>query len=218
MPPCVRYHAGRGWLVCGLWPLSATVTAWPRPPGTSPPSVHVLALGEAGLPRPEWDGQSKRTFGSLADCGAVVALGDPTLGFPSHLCEGLADAVAIWSRRPGLVLAAMTKVDALAGRAGVIDHLAPRRAIVWPDTDPEGLAAGHKLLDHLKERRVSRALQLDRTHNDPAEWSAAYGQPCLDPADFDRLAGAFAEDGQPRAEADRLAVMQLDNLKRDIFV
>ena len=211
-PPTLRWHDREQLLVVGLWPLDATYAAWPILPEDDPSAVHCIAIGEEGRKRrpDRWDGTDKRTYGQLADAGAILALGDPKdTAVPVHIVEGLADALAIYSRRRGLVLAAITTVHAVLNRLGVLGRLYGCRALIWPDMDGPGLESTSKLAEGLKAAGITHAIAQDDEARDPADWSARQGWPDIDTDAFAENAGRFLDEGHPPAEADRLAVHTL---------
>ena len=213
----IRYHASEQLIVTGLWSLDVIRTAWSGLPTDPPSAVHCIAIDEAGRKRypTRWTDErghqhDKRTYGQITETGAVLALGDPeALGDPVHIVEGVADALAVWARRPGLVLAAITRVHAILNRAGVLARLYRHRAIIWPDQDGPGLESADRLADALKAAGIAHAIQRDDQHKDPADWSACEGWPDIGTDDFAETAGRFLDESQPPAEADRLAVHTL---------
>ena len=210
--PTLRWHDRKQLLVVGLWPLDAICAAWPILPADAPPAVHCIAIDEVGRKRRplRWEGTDKRTYGQLTDAGAILALGDPSdTAAPVHIVEGLADALAVYSRRCGLVLAAITTVHAILNRPGVLGRLYGCRALVWPDQDGPGLASASKLTEGLKAAGIAHCIAQDDEALDPADWSARQGWPDLDADAFTETAGRFLDEGQPPAEADRLAVHTL---------
>ena len=210
-PPLTLRYRDR-LIVAGLWPLDAIRVAWPDLPKGEPAAVHCVAIDEAGRKRrpDRWEGDDKRTYGPIADSGAILALGDPNdTDAPVHLVEGLADALAVYSRQRGLVLAAITTVHAILNRPGVLGRLYGCRALLWPDQDDSGLESSSKLAGGLKVRGITHAIAHDDEATDPADWSARQGWPDLDADAFTETAGRFLDEGQPPAEADRLAVHTL---------
>ena len=181
-------------------------------PKGGPPPVHCVAIDEEGRKRhpDRWEGTDKRTYGSITDTGAILALGDPgDTAAPIHIVEGLADALAVYSRRRGLVLAAITSVHAILNRPGVLDRLYGYRALIWPDMDGPGLESARKLADGLRAAGITNAIAQDDEDTDPADWSARQGWPNIDADAFTETAGRFLDEGQPPDEADRLAVHTL---------
>ena len=225
-PPAIRYHTSEQLIVTGLWSLDAIRTAWPRLPTDPPPAVHCIAIDEEGRKRypPRWTDErghqhDKRTYGQITDTGAGLALGDPeAVADPVHICEGVADALAIYSRRPGLVLASITTVTAVISRLGVFRRIYDsRRAYIWSDIDAnqQGQDAGAQLAEALKAVGLTTATATGGEGQDPAQWSAELGWPVLDPDQFAESAGKFLDDGQPLAEADRIAIYTLTTTQGD---
>ena len=212
LPPTLRWHNREQLLVAGLWPLDVIQDAWPEMPKGDPPAVHCVAIDEEGRKRRplRWEGTDKRTYGQLADAGAILALGDPgDTAAPVHIVEGLADALAVYSRQRGLVLAAITTVHAVLNRPGVLGRLYGHRVLIWPDMDGPGLESARKLADGLRAAGITYAIAQDDEATDPADWSARQGWPDIDADAFAEIAGRFLDEGQPPDEADRLAVHTL---------
>ena len=211
-PPALRWHDREKLLVAGLWPIGAIQDAWPEIPEDNPPAVHCIAIDEEGRKRhpTRWVGDDKRTYGCISGPGAILALGDPgDTDEPVHIVEGLADALAVYSRRCGLVLATITTVHAILNRPGVVSRLYGHRVLIWPDQDSPGLESANKLAEGLKAAGITHSIAQDDEALDPADWSARQGWPEFDPDTFTETAGRFLDAGQPPAEADRSAVHTL---------
>ena len=209
-PPALRYRDH--FIVAGLWSLDSIRAAWPELPEGDPTAVHCIAIDEEGRKRhpDRWAGTDKHSYGPITDTGAILALGDPSdTDAPVHIVEGLADALAVYSRRSGLVLAAIMTVHAVLNRPGVLSRLYGCRALVWPDQDGPGLESAGKLAEGLKAAGITHAVAYDDDATDPADWSARQGWPEFDPYTFAETAGRFLDEGQPPAEADRSAVHTL---------
>ena len=216
-PSVIRYHVGKRYIVAALWPIDAIRAAWPAGPAGEPPAVAVCAIDERGSKRyrQPWDGD-KRSYGPITETGALLALGDPeVLDEEVHICEGIADALAIYARQSGLVLASITKVNAILNRQGVRTRLAARRVRDWHDRDANhaGQDASERLTQALKEAGIHPIVAALGEHGDPADWSAALGWPLIDAAHFDEEAGKHYETNPP-AEADRLAIHALTSKQR----
>ncbi len=127
-------HTGAGSMVALLAPPGAWAESWPDLPEAT--AVEIIAIdydGKPALDRPkELGGLGKRTLGNKA--GSVFLVGNPRLGEidqPVRVTEGVADALALASRFPGLAVATMGDAGMktrelaswLAGvEAGVIIH------------------------------------------------------------------------------------------------
>lgn len=213
-PPAIRYHVHEQLIVAALWPLSTLRAAWPQFPQGEPPAVALCAIDEEGRKRPcqRWEGDDKKTLGRPAETGSVLALGDPNgQGTPVHVVEGVADALAVYARQPGLVLSSITRIHAIRTRPGVLMRMAGHRVELWPDHDDngEGQASGARLAEQLAAWGIPHAIHDLSPHNDPADFAAAHPFISLDPLQFAECAGRFQDAGHPLAEADRLAVHQL---------
>ena len=132
-------HTGAGSIIALMAPRASWTAAWPGLP--NPQAVHLVAINADGTPamdRPaDSGGLGKRTIGSTTQ--AIVLIGCPEAAGdyePVRVAEGLADAVAIASRYPGIVVATMG--TALMSDLGLAAWLAtaPRGVIVHSDNDP----------------------------------------------------------------------------------
>lgn len=212
-PPAIRYHTRERLIVAALWPLAALRATWPQLPEGEPPAVALCAIDDQGRKRPcqRWQGDDKKTLGRPAESGCVLALGDPNGQTPVHVAEGVADALAVYARQPGLVLSSITRIHAIRTRPGVLRRMAGCRVHLWPDHDAngEGQASGARLAEQLQAWGIPHTIHDLSPHNDPADFAAAHPFISLYPSEFAECAGRFQDAGQPLAEADRLALHQL---------
>ena len=132
-------HTGAGSIIALMAPRASWTAAWPGLP--NPQAVHVVAITADGTPamdRPaDSGGLGKRSIGSTSQ--AMVLIGCPEAAGdyePVRVAEGLADALAIASRYPGIVVATMG--TALMSDPGLAAWLATaaRGVIVHSDNDP----------------------------------------------------------------------------------
>ena len=175
--------------------------------------VHIDAEGAPALDKPAAaDGLSKRSYGVRQ--GAVCILGDPR---PENavgliLVEGLADALALASRYPETV----ATVGGISGMQAdrLIDWLAAWPSVtLYADDDPDGIDGARRLRRLLAHRGLNITVYtLGGGHNDPGEFAA--DNPLAD-VDLDaarEFAGDLTDEGLPRWEAARLAMMTVGPL------
>ena len=223
-PPAIRWHEAKGLIVAASWALDDIRASWPHLPKAPPVALHRIAIDGEGYKRypPEWNedepdpekwSQDKRDLGHKS--AGVFALGDPeALGDPVHIVEGVADALAIYSRWPGLVFAGLgtTGMIHIADHPSVAARLANRRVLIHADEDEngEGLKAAKAL--HAALAWTTRGIRR-YPEGDPADWSTSQEWPALDPAHFAEQSGRFLDSSEPIHEADRLALYLLTQSK-----
>lgn len=119
--------------------------------------VHVRTDGRPGLGKPDRTGKriDKRSLAPMT--GAAVTFRWDDSGSGVHVCEGLADALAVAARQTGAVVAVLS-----SSLSRIADPLAEHGApvVAWPDRndrDGAGLVAAHKLVTTLVGRgRIAR--------------------------------------------------------------
>ena len=202
-------HQGAGAIVASFAPVDEWAERWPYlPTPTCIELVHLDADGLPALDRPADDeGLQKRSYGIRQ--GAVCLLGDPrpesAVGL--EIVEGLADALALASRSPETA-AAIGGVSGLQADR-LLEWLSRWSSVtVYADDDPDGIASARRLRRLLAHRGLEVGVYtLTGDHNDPGDYAAANP---LDDVDMD-AAREFAQDleqeGLPRWEAARLAMM-----------
>ena len=92
-----------------------------------------------------------------------------------NIVEGVADALAVYSREPGAVLATLGTSARLASKEDVIDWLCTRETWLYPDNDEnkaseKGTAA---LIDCIKVKSPDAKLfrvNSKAVDDDPGEW------------------------------------------------
>ena len=175
--------------------------------------MHLDAEGLPALDKPaEEGGLGKRSYGIRQ--GAVCLLGDPgpesAVGLV--IVEGLADALALASRSPETA-AAVGGVSGLQADR-LLDWLSRWSGVtVYADDDPDGVDSARRLRRLLAHRGLETGVYtLTGGHNDPGDYAA--DNP-LEDVDMD-AAREFAQDleqeGLPRWEAARLAMMAVGPL------
>ena len=160
-----------GWDYATGWPLSRE----------SIQAVHLVHIDEEGSPREIRLGNTttnKHSCGLMSDCFSLIS-GPKSVKIASQdgiisVCEGLKDALAIFSEKGHTVLA-------MIGTAGfrneaTVEYLAKRQGTVyiWPDGDEAGRKAARKLRDALrgKGKHDVNVLPLPDGH-DPALYISA---------------------------------------------
>lgn len=188
--PCgVRYGVGWRNKEIGQKPYIIALCASPHAFAAAQPENPELAPFKARFHvcwiNPDGSGIDKRTYGTFGDSDncAVVLLGDPNSD-QVFVCEGLADALSIYSSRYGAVIASLTTPSVLC-KSKTLQYLCHDDRVVhmYPDNDESGLDSGKALV-----REVVKAggqyLFYDRADaSDPAE--AAQRQPFPEVQGFD---------------------------------
>ena len=223
LPSCIRWlpagllsqqHQGAGAIVAAFAPHDEWAERWPHLP--NPTCIELVHLDAEGLPtldKPaEEGGLGKRSYGIRQ--GAVCLLGDPgpesAVGL--LIVEGLADALALASRSPETA-AAVGGVSGLQADR-LLDWLSRWSGVtVYADDDPDGVDSARRLRRLLAHRGLETSVYtLAGDHNDPGDYAA--DNP-LEEVDMD-AAREFAQDleqeGLPRWEAARLAMMAVGPL------
>lgn len=202
-------HLGVGAIIAPFAPPERWLDSWPRlPVPTGVELVHLDLGGMAVLDRPEsQEGLSKRSYGIRQ--GAVCLLGDPRPDTAPGLTmvEGLADALSLAARYP-------ETVAAVGGVSGLMTDLPVdwlsrwARLSVYADDDHAGVEAARRIRRQLGQHNIAiNAYTLSGSHNDPAAFAEdnPLGDVDLDVArDF---AADLEQEGLPRWEAARLALL-----------
>ena len=223
LPSCIRWlpagllsqqHQGAGAIVAAFAPHDEWAERWPYLPNpTCIELVHLDAEGLPALDKPaEEGGLGKRSYGIRQ--GAVCLLGDPRPESAVGLVivEGLSDALALASRSPETA-AAVGGVSGLQADR-LMDWLSRWSSVtVYADDDPDGVDSARRLRRLLAHRGLETSVYtLAGEHNDPGDYAA--DNP-LEDVDMD-AAREFAQDlvqeGLPRWEAARLAMMAVGPL------
>ena len=129
----------------------ATRLAIPLPTPGKIELIHITVDGERGR---DVGGLSKRTHGSLP--AAVLVLNQGWLGsrFPVHVTEGVADGLAIASRKRGsvIVTGGTSGLKGLAnGPTELVRTAGSAEIWIWPDGDDPGRAAGNTLVKAVQD-------------------------------------------------------------------
>ena len=203
VPDCIRYHAGKGFILAALYPIGHK--------GEVPDCVHKIEIDQRG--NQKGGKGNKKTPGDLAK--SVFRLGYGKTG-RVYVCEGLADALALYSRFSGVVLSPMGAVSNIANRPGLLEYLRDREVVICCDLDikPDGSTPGQDAGEILKDVLLSRCTKRVKlvtkydSGKDPADEARARGFPQIDQYDFDEVAGKLLEL-YDMSEADRRAILTL---------
>ena len=216
VPPAIRWHSGRGLIVCGVFSLNAWGTD--GIPKGEPVAVQLVAIDQNGQKRYVL-GKNKDlrrcSYGPVS--AGVFILGDPT-SERVNIVEGVADALAVYSREPGAVLATLGTSSTLPNKPDVIDWLCTRETWLYPDNDANkasepGTAA---LINAIKVKspdakvfKVSpRALG-----DDPGEWAKKTPFAEIERYDLEEKKGILFDSGLSWGESDRMAVQHFNGEK-----
>ena len=214
VPPAIRWTRYRGGaIVAGVFPLKA----WGKDgiPKGEPVAVQVLAIDTGGNKRFCLGPNKDLNKCSYGDVGAgVFLLGDPTHQ-RVNIVEGVADALAVYSREPGAVLATLGSNAKLTNMPDVIDWLCTRETWLYPDNDEnkaseKGTAA---LIDCIKVKSPdAKVLKVNAraVGDDPGEWAKRTPFAEIERYDFEEKSGILFESGLAWGEAARLAVQHFN--------
>ena len=167
MPDAIRFHPDRCYIVCCVANLENWLSAFPKTP--KPQAVHVIAINPHGTKRypAKWDGANKRTYGRVYGCGFFLARSPNSDRF--NICEGVNDALAIYQRESGAVIATLTTFSKLTNYPSLIKHIAARNPVIFPDMDAAGKTATDKLTRALHRAGATVKIRLGREGDDPAD-------------------------------------------------
>ena len=208
VPPAIRFHRSRGLIIGGVFSLGA----WGKDgkPEGEPVAVQALAIDENGENRYclGKDKLRRRSYGPVSAGGFL--LGDPNSARVS-IVEGVADALAVYSREPGAVLATLGTYSGLIDRAGVINWLCTKQTFLYSDPDSAGDRGVAALVDSIKSRRADAVVRHPspegRYQGDPADWAKDTPFPHIGRYEFSERSGIFHDSGLAWGEADRMAIL-----------
>ena len=210
VPPAIRWSRYRGGaIVAGVFPLN--VWGSDGAPFALPVAVQLIAIDRNGNKRnalgPNND-LDKCSYGEVS--AGVFILGDPT-SERVNICEGVADALAVYSREPGAVLATLGTSTTLANKADVIDWLCARETWLYSDNDKAGDKGTEVLIDRIKVKSPGAVVRKpkSKTFGDPGEWAEKTPFADIEKYDFDEKSGIFYDSGLAWGEANRIAVQTL---------
>ena len=205
-------------------PLSAWGDAYPHLPKPEPLKTQFQALwiDLRGNPVEQKDGGDKRTYGIFGgvDDSAVLCTSNPSSDRVS-VAEGVADALSIYSRRDGAVLATLGKPGGLCDKLHALESLAldGRDVTIFEDNDrspdpkkQEKIDQHKQKVKRLGQRIISLGGSANRIRILPQYEDAAHAAqhqpfPIVNRADFDSAVSRFREKGS--SEPERAAWLSL---------
>ena len=210
VPPAIRWHRHEGGvIVAGVF----TLSAWGKDgkPDGEPVAVQALAIDQNGQKRrvlTPAKNKDKCDYGPVS--AGVFLLGDPNSERVS-IVEGVGDALAVYSRKPGAVLATLGSNVKLANMPDVIDWLCTKQTLLYSDPDSTGDQGVAALVDSIKSRSPDAVVRepspQSRYSGDPGDWAKDTPFPEIDEYDFIEKSGIFHDSGLAWGEADRMAVL-----------
>ena len=201
----------RPYIIVLACPLSAWGDAYPHLPKPEPLKIQFQALwiDRLGNPVEQEDGGNKRTYGRFGevDDSAVLCIGDPTADRVS-VAEGVADALSIYSRRDGAVLATLGKPTGLCDKPNALESLALDGRIVrlYGDNDPDPDGEHWKKLETLGRMVADLGARAKLGENpsaeDPADAAAKDPFSIINRVNFDSTVKRYREQGSYESERD----------------
>ena len=215
VPGGIRYHQSKGLIIAGVFGLNA----W-GPDGIPfglPLAVQALAIDQDGENRyclgPNKD-LRRCSYGKIKEGAGVFILGDPT-SKRVNIVEGLADALAVYSREPGAVLATLGTSTTLANKPDVIDWLITKETGLFPDNDKNkaSVKGTTDLSDAIMVRSPDAKLFRDNSKavdDDPGKWAKRTPFADIERYDFEEKKGILFDSGLSEQEAARIAVQHFN--------
>ena len=170
LPPTIRWHKQRSLIIVSLASVKDYIDSFPEPP--QPRQFHLISIDHEGRKGKAFKGDDKRTYGQTG-VTCVALFGDPNTS-EINICEGIADALAIFSRCPGTVIVSITTFHKLARCETLMEHLTAKGRIVtlFGDNDTAGREAQEKLAKTLYDQGGDVFYHPTPTAKDPAEAAA----------------------------------------------
>ena len=211
VPGGIRWQRYRGGaVVAGVFPLNAWGTD--GIPKGEPVAVQLVAIDRNGENRyclGENKDLRRCSYGPVS--AGVFMIGDPT-SERVNICEGVADALAVYSRKPDAVLATLGTGASLGNKTDVIDWLCTKETRLYPDNDNAGDRGTTALAEAIKSKNPdARVFAIEaEAFDDPGQWAEQTPLPEIERYDFDEKSGIFFDSGWAWGEADRMAVQTLN--------
>ena len=212
VPAPIRWSRYRGGvIIAGVFPLKA----WGKDgiPKGEPVAVQALGIDQDGQNRfclGEHRNLRRCSYGDLF--AGVLVLGDPT-SERVNIVEGIADALAVYSRAPGAVLATLGTFKTLEKKPDVIDHLCTRETWLYSDNDKNkaGDNGAEALIKHIHKNSPGAVVRkpTGRASGDPGDWAKRTPFVEIEQYDFEEKSGMFFDSGLSWGEADRMTVQLL---------
>ena len=210
IPAGIRWHGYRGGVIAaGVFPLHQWDTA--GIPTGEPVAIHFVAIDQEGnkaytLGPDRTD--DKRSYGPLNR--GVFLIGSP-LSERVNIVEGIADALAVYSRVPGVVVASIGSLKTLRSRADVLGWICKKEVWIYADQDNAGDKGTTALAEVVKTKNPDAdVFTIDaEAFEDPGQWAEQTPFPDIDRYNFDEKSGMLYDSGVPWTEADRQAIQLL---------
>ena len=213
-PSSIRFHPKQNFIIVAMAPIRAFVDAFPNPP--HPKQFHLIAINTDGTKRyPFGKGtEDKRTWGRSQDC-CVICIGNPNT-HKINICEGVADALAIYSREPGAVIATLTtpnKLDSPQPLAYLTEK--KRVTYIYGDHDKAGRKAADNLQLRIAENGGDPFVIVPETNQktDPADTASTLPFPAVPRQAYNDLVKAF--HNTMNIEPERTAWLSLNIDEKD---
>ena len=216
VPGGIRWQRYRGGaVVAGIFLLNA----WGKDgiPKGEPVAVQLVAIDRQGNKRyvlGKNKGLNKCSYGPVSV--GVFLLGDST-SERVNIVEGVADALAVYSRAPGAVLATLGTSTKLANKADMIEWLITKEIWLYPDNDENkaGDQGTEVLIDRIKKKSPDAVVRKPKARalGDPGDWAERTPFATVERYDFEEKAGIFFDSGSVWGEADRMAIHHLTGRK-----
>ena len=189
--------------------LDAWAKAYPSVPAPEPLktsfqvlwlSTHWMQTGGGGKRKDE-----KKKYGTfqVPDDRAVLCLGDPA-ATEVRVCEGVADALAIYSRCPGAVVAALGKPSlGSLGKDRIIAYFASDGRVVEFYSDIDAIGEAKALATMIVDRGGTAGVKHNPPADDPADSAILDPFPFVNRTVFDAAVAVCREKGgaEPEREA-----------------
>ena len=175
LPPTIRWHEGKGYIIVALAPLRDFNDAYPKAP--EPRQFHLIAITKEGQKRHAFKGKSdKRTWGRPS-VTCIALFGNP-MAASINICEGVADALSIFARSPGTTLASITTFHKIKNCPSLITHLTAegRSVTLFSDNDDAGRSAQNDLGRTLYEQGGDVFVHENPMAKDPAQAAEQEGK------------------------------------------
>ena len=165
IPAQIRYHRAKGLILC----IVASLQAWGKSlPHTlpKPEAIHAIAIDENGHKRRAFGERDKTTYGRSHNC-LVFLIGDKD-GKRVNICEGVADALAIYTYATGPTIATITTISKINDEL-FLKALANRETHLYSDSDQAGQKAAQELTKRINRHGGTVKIHRDSAAKDPAQ-------------------------------------------------
>ena len=171
LPPTIRYHEAKGYIIVALATIQDFIEAYPEPP--QPRQFHLISIDSEGNKGKAFKGDDKRTYGQPG-VTCIALFGNPNSD-QLAIGEGIADALAIFARSLSeATLASITTFHKIKNCPNLIKYLSAqgRSVTLFSDNDLAGRKARNDLARILYEQGGDVFFGGDDSVKDPAEAAA----------------------------------------------